>query len=263
MFTEITFPIDTTEQEDFSQWSVQVNGVDGLDNTFHTSVHYSTDPTLLADCFDFPSGVTSGYTECYNGDPYIRADYSPAFSGATIGYDNNFSINKSNSLTVGTTYYAQSVVEVDGSFVPLVSSDVISFTVGVPGSGTGGIPGGEADCSWYNMLCWGKQLLSWAFLPSDASLHQFTTLTLEDSLPFSYVYDVGNLFDELFANGGSMEYAVSASTPLGEIDFISASQISAVPYASTIKTILGYMLYFFTAMTLYRIITRIFNSSSV
>ena len=73
------------------------------------------------------------------------------------------------------------------------------------------------------------------------------------------MYDVGNVFNELFANPGSMSYAVSASTPIGTINFISASAISAVPYASTIKTILGYMLYFFTAMTIYRLLLRVHN----
>lgn len=97
------------------------------------------------------------------------------------------------------------------------------------------------------------------FYPEPSAVERFKSLTLRNSAPFSYVYDVENLWNKLFAGGGSMEYAVSADTPLGEFDFISASQIEAVPYASTIKTILGYLLYLFTAYTVYRRVLSVHN----
>lgn len=103
-----------------------------------------------------------------------------------------------------------------------------------------------------------KSAFTWAFIPTEESMNQFSTLTLSNSEPFSYVYDIGNAYDELFSNTGSMEYAVSADTDaLGTINFISASQISAIPYSSTIKTILGYLLWFFTGMFIYRILLRV------
>jgi len=97
------------------------------------------------------------------------------------------------------------------------------------------------------------------FYPSAESISQFTTLTLRNSAPFSYIYDMGTLYNELFANGGTEEYAVSATTPLGDITFISADMIEDVPYSGFIKTILGYMMWFFTGMFIYRVILRVHN----
>lgn len=115
------------------------------------------------------------------------------------------------------------------------------------------------ECSSFDIACGLKNVFKWLFTVSPATLNQFSNLSLSTKTPFSYLYDVGTIFNELFANSGSMSYAVSASTPIGTINFISASAISAVPYASTIKTILGYMLYFFTAMTIYRLLLRVHN----
>lgn len=115
------------------------------------------------------------------------------------------------------------------------------------------------ECSTFDVACGLKNVFKWLFSVSPATLNQFSNLSLATRSPFSYLYDVGTIFNELFANSGSMSYAVSASTPIGTINFISASAISAVPYASTIKTILGYMLYFFTAMTIYRLLLRVHN----
>lgn len=105
--------------------------------------------------------------------------------------------------------------------------------------------------------CYLRNFAIWLFVPSTPSVNNFKSLTLEHTFPFSYIYDIGTAYDELFANGGSMEYAVSVNTgALGTISFISASQISAVPYASTIKTILGYLLWFYTGMFLYRLLLK-------
>jgi len=116
-------------------------------------------------------------------------------------------------------------------------------------------------CSGFDVACYLKNVVKWFFGVSPATLQNFSTLTLENSIPFSYIYDMGNVWNELFANGGSMSYSVSATTPIGTIDFISASAISAVPYASTIKTIIGYLLYFMTAMTLYHLLLRVHSGN--
>lgn len=87
--------------------------------------------------------------------------------------------------------------------------------------------------------------------------------SLSSHVPFSYLYDIPNVVGELYANTGSMEYAISVPFQSSTLSLISASQISAVPYASTIKTILGYLIYFFTAMTLYRIALTLFNKTNV
>lgn len=102
-----------------------------------------------------------------------------------------------------------------------------------------------------------KSAMTYVFAPSSESLDQFSTLNLSDREPFSYLYDIGNAYDELYSNSGSREYAVQATTTIGTFHFISASQINAIPYTSTIKTILGYLLWFFTGMFIYRIVLRV------
>jgi hypothetical protein len=114
-----------------------------------------------------------------------------------------------------------------------------------------------ATCDITSLAGCFQNVFTYLFSPSSASINNFKSLTLQGKFPFSYIYDVGTVYNELFANSGSMSYDVSVNTgALGTISFISASQISAVPYASTIKTLLGYLLYFFTAMTLYRMLLR-------
>jgi len=118
-----------------------------------------------------------------------------------------------------------------------------------------------ASCSTFDVFCYGKNLFLWFFSVSPNTLSNFSSLTLANSLPFSYVYDVGNLYDELFANGGSMAYTVTVPFLGSNLDLISPILISGVPYASTIKTLLGYLLYFMTAMTLYHLILRVHSQN--
>jgi len=47
---------------------------------------------------------------------------------------------------------------------------------------------------------------------------------------------------------------VGVTTPIGSITFISADMISAIPLAGTIKNILGWLIYMFTAFYIYRLI---------
>jgi len=117
------------------------------------------------------------------------------------------------------------------------------------------------DCGTFDIFCHGKNLLIWFFGVSPGTLENFSNLTLQNSLPFSYIYDLENVYDELFANGGSMNFEISVDTAIGEIDLISPTMLSAVPFASTVKTILGYLMYLFTAMTLYHLILRVHSQN--
>jgi len=92
------------------------------------------------------------------------------------------------------------------------------------------------------------------FYPSPESLSQFQTLTLSNSVPFSYVYDMGNLYYELLDTESTQSMTVGVTTPIGSITFISADMISAIPLAGTIKNILGWLIYMFTAFYIYRLI---------
>jgi len=102
-------------------------------------------------------------------------------------------------------------------------------------------------------------IFSYLFVPSSSTLSQFSNLSLATKFPFSYAYDVGALYNELFANSGSSEINLSVTTGIGTITFLTADMIEVIPYTSTIKTILSALLYFFTAMTIYKSILLIFR----
>lgn len=254
-YLSFLIPEDEQTLPDFQQWRILWQNLDTASANAVLGIHWGTDEATVIACEDFPSGSGAGYTECINGSPNINVDYSAIYSSGIWADSSSAYVLKSNGAVLGQTYYAQVVLQENDAFGSvLYASDVIEFTIGVAEEG-GGIP--IVSCSTFDIFCHLKNFASWMFTVPDSTLQSFSALTLENSLPFSYLYDVGNLYDELFANSGSMEYAVSANTgAFGEIDFISASQISAVPFASTIKTILGYLMYFFTAMTLYRMLLR-------
>jgi len=101
-----------------------------------------------------------------------------------------------------------------------------------------------------------SQCFSYLFSPSDEVLSQFSALTLQNSAPFSYLYDIDDIFSELFSNSGNREMNLSVTTNIGEIVFLSRARIEAVPYAGFIKTILGYLFYVVTALGLYRLLLK-------
>jgi len=167
-----------------------------------------------------------------------------------------------NAIGVISNNYDYNVIMYESSLVTdtnLLHAGLKSFTTGR--TLTVGTTVGSKVCETFDFACYIQNAFTWAFIPSDTSLMQFSSLTLENSIPFSYLYDIGTIFNELYANGGSSSYSVSADTGvLGTITFISPTLISNVPFASTIKTILGYILYFLTAMTLYRLLLRSHSS---
>jgi len=180
---------------------------------------------------------------------------------AFSGYNLVFQCTQPVSASASFTYYAKMYKSVNG--LAYVGTEGVDFITSTPYSfdtGTTTTPVttyGTYTCETFDITCYLVNFATWAFIPTPASLSQFSDLTLEDKFPFSYLYDMSDVFSELFANTGSMSYSVSVNTgSLGTISLISASQINAVPYASTIKTLLGYILYVMTAMTLYHMLLR-------
>jgi len=99
--------------------------------------------------------------------------------------------------------------------------------------------------------------LSYLFTPSTSSVAQFRTLTLSRTFPFSYLYDVPVLYSELFVNTGSMDMTITVPfSTFGNITLLSPALVSAVPFTSTIKTVVGYMIWFFTAMFIFNQVKR-------
>jgi len=101
------------------------------------------------------------------------------------------------------------------------------------------------------------------FIPSNESIENFTTLkeSIANKFPFNYVADFKNAFTDFYttATTETLEITVEFST-FGDITLLSEDLINAVPFASTIRTILGYLLWIMLVLQIYRRTLSIFNS---
>lgn len=114
------------------------------------------------------------------------------------------------------------------------------------------------DCGTFDVGCYIKNGFVWLFYPDGDTVTKFQSLTLENSFPFSYAYEISTLRDELFNASSTATTTVSVSirNAFGKsgtttITFLSKSMMSNVPFASTVKTILGFILYLLAAEYIY------------
>lgn len=103
----------------------------------------------------------------------------------------------------------------------------------------------------------------WALYPSPTALQNFSDLStnLRSKAPFSYAYDVGTLREELFDSPQTASSTITVTTPIGDITFLSAAMMSAVPYAATIKVILAAILWMLFAEYVYLMVLNIYKQS--
>lgn len=107
------------------------------------------------------------------------------------------------------------------------------------------------------------------FAPNQTSVDKFKTLTLASSSPFSYVYDLGNLYNDIFTQSTTTDITVTASNlrfvpgATSSLTFISPAMISSVPYAGKIKSILTFLVWFLLAQTVYYRVLRMFANNSI
>jgi len=103
------------------------------------------------------------------------------------------------------------------------------------------------------------------FVPSDNAIEDFSGLyaTLSTKFPFAYFTDFNDSVSAVFTNPTTHAMALSVPFgPFGDIDLISAEQIEAVPLTSTIRTLLGALIWLMLGVTIYRRTYRIFNQQS-
>jgi len=90
-----------------------------------------------------------------------------------------------------------------------------------------------------------KNLIIWAFYPPPSAVEQFQSIRLNEKMPFAYAYDVPVIYSEIFASGATSSLTVSASTTMGTFVFLSADLLQSVPFSGQVRTLMGYMLWFF------------------
>jgi len=243
----INSPTNNATLQDFQNWNITWAGLST--NMKQMGIHYSDDLSKLEECETFPYGASTGYTECYNDTTRIWTDYGAAYSAA----GGTVNVPKSRTLTLGETYYAQAVVQVtDQMGINLAVSPIISFIIGVDNEEIVN----AADCGTFDIICYIKAGGTWLFVPSDEALESFDNLTLENSLPFSYIYDLENLYDDAF-NQSADDFSIDIDLMGDSFTLLSTAQLEAVPFQSLVRTIMGAIAMFITAMVIYRKIIKV------
>jgi hypothetical protein len=101
------------------------------------------------------------------------------------------------------------------------------------------------------------------FVPSGENLNELEDFnsSLEGTFPFAYAYDMTDTLNTLYNSPQTATTTVSVPFLDDELILLSEDLLSTVPFASTIKTIIGALLWLFLAMTFYRRTLTIFNSN--
>jgi len=99
------------------------------------------------------------------------------------------------------------------------------------------------------------------FVPSNEAFNQFAELRtdLQTRIPFVYFYQVPNYFDTMYTTASSHPLSVTASTSIGNFTFLSAGLIQQVPFSSTLRTLIGYLLWVMLVLTIYAQVKNMFN----
>lgn len=108
--------------------------------------------------------------------------------------------------------------------------------------------------------------LGYLFIPSTASsspLSNLRSLSLANSFPFAYAYQVGAVRQELFDSPATASSTVAVTVPnFGTLTFLSASLLTAVPFATTIRTILGWLMWLLLVDLIYVTVLRSHNTNT-
>jgi len=108
-----------------------------------------------------------------------------------------------------------------------------------------------------------KNAFIFLFSPKEGIAERFKELKIEERSPFIYIYQIGTLRNEMFGATPSGITSIAVTVPnFGEITFLSKTMIDNVPYASTIKSILGFLIYIMMAEYIYIKVKNIFNKTS-
>lgn len=107
------------------------------------------------------------------------------------------------------------------------------------------------------------QCLGYLIVPTTGStspITQIKNLTLANSFPFAYAYQVGTIRESLYNATSTGSTTITVDIPWAgsttPITFLSKSMLEAIPYADFVKQILGWLLWLFLAELLYRQILK-------
>lgn len=123
------------------------------------------------------------------------------------------------------------------------------------------------DCNMLDVGCGFRNALGWAFIPTVdfwGQIDQYRQ-SAGTRAPFIYLQQMASSTNALLNTNATSTFAITLNnlhfTPgaTTSLTLLSSAQIEAVPFSSTIRTILGYLVWFFVARGFYRRVMRIFD----
>jgi len=138
-----------------------------------------------------------------------------------------------------------------------------SYTpTGVESTYFGDVP--EYECSILQLGGCLRNTGVWLFYPNPASVEQFKSLTedVKTRFPFRYAYEIGTFRQELFNSTQTATSTVGVSIRDMDFEFISKAKLEAVPFANTIKIILGFLLWLMAIEYIYYKVIKIHDNET-
>lgn len=107
--------------------------------------------------------------------------------------------------------------------------------------------------------------MRYLFYPSSESVDAFMTTyqTLETKIPFVYLYQSSDLLTGLYTGSAGTIPAISVSTGIGDITFISEDLVDDIPFVPLVRTLIGAGLWLMLFTTLYRKTLKIHDTVTV
>jgi len=143
-------------------------------------------------------------------------------------------------------------------FANLVGIALYSSVSTTTGNVLGVTPVTYQNCETFDVGCYISNAGQYLFAPSTDSVTQFGSLTLASSTPFSYLYDVPQVVNELFNTSTTTEinFAIdlglsSLTGTSSEIVILSKPILESIPYVQTIRFFLSASLWLATLWGLY------------
>lgn len=253
-FTHIDFASSTN--------SVDFDVAYYVDPTEATTTQADKNPTLVRVQYSkVPTQTTeaNGYTLNVNAPAWGYGTSSVSLSlDASSTYDVRVSFANGGTVITGIApfplAYVYFTVTTDGSGGIATTSRVENYNAVTTQKQI------YQECSLTNITGCIINAGVFLFVPSYESIGELTELKedLYSRVPFIYVAETPDLWNSLWNQTGT-SLSVSASTSIGSISFISEQQLEAIPLTATVRTIVGYLLWFMLALTLYARVRSVFN----
>jgi len=150
-------------------------------------------------------------------------------------------------------------LDATSTLVSTLTHGYVDYTTGV---GLQEYP--EYECSISSITGCLKNAGIWLFYPSSDSVERFKSLSdsLSGKFPFAYVYGMNTMRLELFESAQtatttiSLNFKIIPGHATSSLTLLSSSLLSNVPYANTVKTIIGFILWLMGAEYVYYRVLR-------